>query len=239
MNTSGHHVLVVGGSSGIGLSLAKRFLCEGNHVVVVGRTKEKLKNVLAECPGLEIYSADVTSEVDRKKLAERYPDTTILINSAGTLNNDSVLQCSNQALVEEVSINMIAPMCLSLLFLPILSRSPDSAIVFISSNLAFAPKASAAGYSASKAGLRNFAKSFRWQTEGTSVKVFEAIPSIVDTPMTEQFKKSKISVSSFTEQFWSSFANDQYEILIGNAKLVSKLHRFFPCLLDYIMRRSE
>ena len=77
-------VLITGGTSGIGLALAKRYLADGARVFIVGRSTEKLEKTVDENPGLIPLLADVSREDDRIRLfrtvAEEYPDVNIIVN---------------------------------------------------------------------------------------------------------------------------------------------------------------
>ena len=63
-------IIITGGSSGIGLAMAKKFLSEGSQVVITGRNKEKLKEAEAiiNNPNLHVFQWDVakTEEINDK-----------------------------------------------------------------------------------------------------------------------------------------------------------------------------
>mgnify|MGYP000312226753 CR=1 FL=1 len=62
MNTRNNVVLITGGSSGIGLALAKKFLSEDNQVIIIGRSAPKLEAVKRQFPKAIIEAADITDE---------------------------------------------------------------------------------------------------------------------------------------------------------------------------------
>jgi short-subunit dehydrogenase involved in D-alanine esterification of teichoic acids len=136
----------------------------------------------------------------------------------------------------ELDINLVSPLYLTKLFLPQLLSQPTAAIVNVSSGLGIVPKQSAPVYCASKAALHSFTKSLRWQLEGSSVKVFEIIPPIVDTAMTRGRGRGKISPEALVEEFWTDFARNRYEIRIGKTKLLFVLQRLMPAIAERIMR---
>jgi short-subunit dehydrogenase involved in D-alanine esterification of teichoic acids len=113
-----------------------------------------------------------------------------------------------------------------------------AAIVNVSSGLGIVPKQSAPVYCGSKAGLHLFTKSLRWQLENSRIKVFEIIPPIVDTFMTQGRGRGKISPEVLVDEFWNGFQNDKYEMAIGRTKLLVFIHRFLPKLADRIMRNG-
>ncbi|MCH5684412.1 SDR family NAD(P)-dependent oxidoreductase [Niabella sp. W65] len=62
MITTGNTVLITGGSSGIGLALAKRFLQLKNKVIITGRNEEKLQQIKTEFPGIITFQGDFTDK---------------------------------------------------------------------------------------------------------------------------------------------------------------------------------
>ncbi len=240
MKISNNTVLITGGTTGIGLALAKKFLNEGNRVIVTGRDREKLARVQADFPKLVTQKADMSRLEDVEQLAGRFTDTNILINNAGVQYNydfaDPTIPIDY--IKKELQTNLAGPLLLIRLMLPYLMTKQTAAIVNISSGLGIVPKQSAPVYCGSKAGLHLFTKSLRWQLEASSIKVFEVIPPIVDTDMTRGRGKGKISPEALVEEFWNGFQNDKYEMAIGRTKLLVFINRFLPKLADHIMRNG-
>jgi uncharacterized oxidoreductase len=122
--------------------------------------------------------------------------------------------------------------------LPVLLRNENSAIVNVSSGLAISPKKSAPVYCATKAAIHNFTKAFRYQMEGTNVKVFEILPPIVETPMTEGRGKNKISSEELVNEFMNDFKKNKEESYIGKSKLLKFINRISPKLSDRILKNG-
>jgi uncharacterized oxidoreductase len=238
MKTSGNIVLITGGTSGIGLALAKKFIAEGNEVIVTGTNPEKAEAIQKQLPNIRIELADIRDRTALDRLVANYPNVNILINNVGIQYNYNFADptISPEQIDLELDINLIAPLYLTKNFLPSLLTKPTAAIINVSSGLAIVPKQTAAIYCASKAALHSFSKSLRWQLEDTNVKVFEIIPPIVDTPMTIGRGSGKISSEALANEFWSSFVKDRYEIQIGKTKLLVILNRIMPALAEKIMR---
>jgi uncharacterized oxidoreductase len=238
VKTAHHTVLITGGTSGIGLALAKRFLIEGNAVIVTGTNAQKAEAVKRELPLLTVELADMRDRQALEKLVYRHPDVNILINNAGIQYNYNFadIAISPLQIATELDINLLSPLHLTKLLLPQLLSHPTAAIINVSSGLGIVPKQSAPVYCASKAALHSFTKALRWQLEGTSVRVFEIIPPIVDTGMTQGRGRGKITPEALAEEFWHDFSHDHYEIRIGKTKLLFVLQRFIPALAERIMR---
>ncbi|WP_341227304.1 SDR family NAD(P)-dependent oxidoreductase [uncultured Arcticibacterium sp.] len=242
MRLSNNKVLITGGSKGIGLALAKRFLALDNTVIIAARKLEDLKRVKAECPEIVIYQTDLGRREDLEGLSnfikKEHADTNVLINNAGIQFNYSFLKEHDlsQKIDEELAINLSAPMHLTANLLSLLESNDNSAIVNISSVLGMVPKAGAPVYCSSKAGLHIFTKSIRYQLKNT--KVFEVIPPLVDTSMTKGRGKGKMSPEMLVEAFIKSFEKDRFEISLGKVKLLRFLQRVSPKLADKIMHGS-
>jgi short-subunit dehydrogenase involved in D-alanine esterification of teichoic acids len=238
MKATHNTVLITGGTSGIGLALAQRFLREGNAVIVTGTNAQKAEVVKSQFPKITIELADMRDRQALRKLAYNYPDVNILINNAGIQYNYDFADCAIaiEQIETELDINLLGPLYLTKLFLPQLLSHPTAAIVNVSSGLGIIPKQSAPIYCASKAALHSFTKTLRWQLEATSVRVFEIIPPIVDTAMTRGRGRGKIKPEALVEEFWRDFTQDRWEMRIGKTKLLFVLGRLMPTVAERIMR---
>jgi short-subunit dehydrogenase involved in D-alanine esterification of teichoic acids len=240
MEISNNKVLITGGSSGIGLALAIKFINLGNEVIITGRDRDKLKHI-AKYHSVHTFCCDLNQEAEINELVnavkDQFPDLNVLINNAGIQYNYSFLDPVSFSLInEEIGLNLSAMVKLCGVFAPLLVGPRKAAIVNISSSLAISPKKSAPVYSATKAGVHHFTKALRYQLNKSNIKVFEVIPPVVDTPMTQGRGISKISVQEFVEGFINGFDRDVYEMKIGRAKLLNILHRISPLLVDNMLK---
>ena len=244
MDTRNNTILITGGSSGIGLSLAKRFLLLGNKVIIVGRDQEKLEQVKRDFTEIYIHRCDLAEKESLENLATmimlKYPELNILINNAALQYNYSFLDEEEllQKIDYEIATNITAPIKLTALLLPTIKKNENSAIVNVSSGLFIAPKKSAAVYCGSKSAIHIFSKTLRYQLENTNTKVFEIIPALIDTPMTEGRGKSKITAEQLVNEFISNFEKDRFEIYIGKTKILKLINRISPKLADKIMKNG-
>lgn len=244
MITTGNTVLITGGSSGIGLALAKRFLQLSNKVIITGRNKNKLEEVNNAFPEIITFCGDLTDKNSLDELVlfmeQQYADLNILINNAAVQYNYNFADERELTykIDYEVAANITAPIKLTGLLLPLLLKNSNSAIVNVSSGLFIAPKKSASVYCASKSAIHSFSKTLRYQLEHTDTKVFEIIPALIDTPMTEGRGKSKISPEQLTDEFFRNFEKDKFESYIGKTKLLKYINRLSPRLADNIMKNG-
>lgn len=245
MKTRNNTILITGGSSGIGLALTQAFHQLGNQIIVVGRDPAKLERLQGKLPDVCVYALDLTNPLDRDdlimSLERNHPDLNVLINNAAIQQNysDAKELCSVQQIEPELTLNLLAPMELVSLTLPILLQQSEAAIINVSSALAFCPKRSAPVYCASKAGLHSYTKSLRYQLENTPVKVMELIPSLVETAMTSERNGKKIPVDTVVRALIAGITRDQTEINIGKTRLLRAIQRLSPRLADSLVKHSN
>jgi uncharacterized oxidoreductase len=188
MDLGANTILITGGASGIGLALAERFLHAGSRVIVCGRREEKLREAQARYPTLAIRVCDVAEEGDRVALARwaptAFPRLNMLVNNAGIQRRVQLpAQEEWRETRREIAINLEAPIHLSRLLIPHLLAQERPAIVNITSGLAFSPLAGVPVYCATKAALRSFTLSLRYQLAQTPIRVVEVAPPAVNTDL--------------------------------------------------------
>lgn len=244
MKLTDNTILITGGSSGIGLAILKRFYQLGNKIIIVARDIDKLKEVQIQFPEIAIFQCDLTKQTDIDGLIvfieQNYSNLNMLFNNAAIQYNYDFLTEQNivNKIDYEVSANLTSTIKLCGLLLPVLLKNENSAIVNVSSGLAISPKKSAPVYCASKAAIHNFTKAFRYQMEGSNVKVFEILPPIVETPMTEGRGRNKISPEDLVKEFINDFKKDKEESYIGKSKLLKFINRISPNFSDRILKNG-
>src|SRR3974377_1370312 len=89
INPTVRTILITGGSAGIGLAFALKFLELGNQVIVTGRRQSVLDELKAKYPELHTIQSDVADPAQIAVLARRvkdgYPQLDVLMNNAGIM----------------------------------------------------------------------------------------------------------------------------------------------------------
>jgi uncharacterized oxidoreductase len=233
MKKSGNTILITGGSSGIGFALSKQFIKAGNTVIACARNIDFLESAASEIPGLVTHRCDLTVEADRTELADwllsEFPGLNILINNAGIQNYISFASRPDpRAIIDEIGINLTAPVLLTMLFIPYLKSKRNSVIVNVSSGLAFAPLAFVPVYCATKAALHSFTMSLRHQLRDLGIRVVELIPPMVKTALGSEGRRNRsgsthgsgrqmMSPDEFAEEAVRRFFDGEDEIAVGAA----------------------
>ena len=234
MKTTDKTVLITGGGSGIGNGIARALAADGSRVIVTGRTLTRLEQAKRETPALEIVQSDIsdTAQVEAlvKYCDETFDGIDVLINNAGMYQefqiHEDALPVEEQLL--EINLNLGGPIRMVHHFLPGLLAKPEAAIVNVSSVLAFVPYSPGPVYSASKAALHSWTLSLRKHLKGTSVKVIELMPPLVDTEMVADVDLPKISVEKLTDGFMKGLRASKVEITPGQAGQLKFLSRVAP-----------
>jgi uncharacterized oxidoreductase len=234
MKIKGNTILITGGGTGIGFALADAFAKAGNEVIICGRRDSVLKEAKQKLPQLHIKICDVSKEQQRKALfswiSTNFKDFNILINNAGIqrmIDFTSGMNNRNKG-EDEIDINLKAPVRMCELFVPLLMKKKQAAIVNVSSGLGFCPIAVMPVYCATKAAIHSFTVSLRYQLRNTSVKVFEIIPPMVDTDLDKGGRNAReqeergIPPSEVAVTTMNGLAKDEYEIAVGEAEGLKK-----------------
>ena len=236
-------ILITGGSAGIGLAFALKFLELGNEVIVTGRRQSALDEVKAKYPKLHTIQSDVADPAQVTALAKRvkagFPKLDVLMNNAGIMlhKNLKLPAADLDALMAEVNINVAGVIRMTSAFIDILT-SNKGAVINVSSALAFVPLPSAPIYSASKAAVHAYTQSLRFQLEETGVEVIELMPPAVKTDLEADIPEGSgvtvITTDELVKQSFASLKAGALEIRPGQAKQLALMRRLAP---DFINRQ--
>jgi 3-hydroxy acid dehydrogenase/malonic semialdehyde reductase len=174
--------LVTGASSGIGRAIAAEMVAAGLKVLAVGRNREALAALHAECGAIP-FVLDVRDKAGWAAiLADHQVD--VLVNNAGVLTSRALFQEIDPADIDTmVEINLTAPLHISRLALPPMIARGFGHLFFIGSSAGRGPHPNAAVYGASKAGISLFCDALRCDLLGTGVRVSEIAPGRVETKL--------------------------------------------------------
>jgi uncharacterized oxidoreductase len=109
----------------------------------------------------------------------------VVINNAGIMRAENLLAQQDDLVDAEATVttNLLGPIRLTAALLPMLRKQPYSAIINVSSGLAFVPMAITPTYCATKAAIHSYTQSLRYQLKGSTTEVLELIPPYVGTEL--------------------------------------------------------
>jgi len=148
-------LLVVGGSSGIGRSIALAAAAQGARIAVVGRRTELLDEVVAKAGGGVAISADLADADDCARIAEEavaeLGGIDAVVHTAGVSPLMRITATPADVWRRLMATNVIGPALVTAAVLP--SLTPGGVVAFLSSRSVGSPYHGVGAYSASKAAL--------------------------------------------------------------------------------------
>jgi uncharacterized oxidoreductase len=244
MKLNNQTILITGGSSGIGLELARQLVLLGNNVIICGRTAAKLAEAKSLVPQLDTYACDISDDRERQKLVEwlmkHYPRCNVLINNAAIVHRTNFHADNDMALksIAEINTNLVSPIVLTKMLLSRLAHQSDAAIINITTGLVYAPRAVYPIYNATKAALHSFSQVLRKQLQGLSIEVIEVMMPVVDTPWHQgNVPKIAISPEDAVNAMIRQLKGKKQEIRIGKVRLLYVLSRIMPALAFKMINR--
>ncbi len=242
MKLTGRTILITGGTSGIGMELARQMLDRGNTVIVTGRDAARLEAVRRELPGVHAIESDVSDPAAIRALsaevAGRFPEMSVLINNAGIMRNLKLREGRGlEDVAREIETNLSGPVRMVQQFLPqLMSRPEGGMIANVTSGLAFVPFPASPVYSATKAAMHAYTRSLRAQMKGSAVRVVELAPPGVETPLfrtefAEEMKGQKaMDVRVLARKAIAGIEAGKTEIRPGLSRVLGILSRVAPGL---------
>jgi uncharacterized oxidoreductase len=228
MKLTGRTILVTGGSAGIGLAFALKFLELGNEVIVTGRRQALLDQVKAKYPKLHTIQSDVADPVQIAALAARVKSGILLYKNLKSPAADLT------GLMAEMNVNVGGVIGTTSALIDVLTGNKGT-VINVSSGLAFVPLPAAPIYSATKAAIHSYTQSLRFQLEETGVEVIELMPPAVKTDMTTELAEGGGTVISTDELVKQSFAllkTGTIEIRPGQSKQLAFMRRLAPNFIN-------
>jgi uncharacterized oxidoreductase len=234
-------ILLTGGTSGIGAALCSLLLAQGHRVIAVSRRASRME----ACSALTPVDCDLSDpravRTAMATIVSRNPEIGIVINNAAVQHARPLTDPGFDPAdaIDEANVNLVAPVLIAHAALAtLLATDRPTAIVNVSSGLAFHPKRDTGLYCASKAGLHSLSQSLRYQLEGTNVRVIEAILPLVDTPMTAGRGSGKIGADAAARAIIAGMARGRDEIYIGKARLLRLLDAIIPAIPRKVLKGS-
>jgi NAD(P)-dependent dehydrogenase (short-subunit alcohol dehydrogenase family) len=195
MSIRGFAVLVTGGGSGIGLGAARRFVTDGAHVTICGRTEERLHDATEQlkrdaAPGTEVrYAvADVTKEDDVASAVGVATEATggldvLFACAGGSLHLGPIVLSDVETFRATIDLNVTGTFLAVKHAAPVMARSGGGSIIGMSSIAGVATHKYMSAYCVAKAGIEMLVKVAADELGPSGIRVNAVQPGLVDTEL--------------------------------------------------------
>lgn len=236
------HVLITGGSQGLGLSLAKQAAAAGARVTIVARRQEVLdaakEDVVAaaRAAGRTVTSttcctasADVTKEEAMhacvKAATERSGPVFMAISCAGAAHTGKLVDVKVEAQRRQMDLNYFGAVNLVRACLPSMQdRTERTHLVIVSSALALTGYVGYVAYAPTKWALRGLAEVLRNELLPHNIMVHSAYPPNMDTPGFEIEERTKPKETKAIESFETTYKPDDVAVSVWDALRAGEFH---------------
>jgi 3-oxoacyl-[acyl-carrier protein] reductase len=226
----GKRVLISGGSSGIGLATAARFLAEGSRVFLAGLDRSEVDRALAALAGqgeVTGLACDVSAERDVGELADAARQALggvdVLVNNAGTARRDPFLSVTAADWDRIIAVNLRGMFLVAQAVGRLLvEQGTGGSIINMSSTNGLAGEAGYSHYNASKGGVLLLTKTMAVELGSHGIQVNALCPGYIHTPLNDA-----ISASIGGEEFELDYARTQIPLgRAGRAEEVAGAYAF-------------
>lgn len=187
----GRTALITGASSGIGAAFATALADMGMSLILVARSEDALAQVAEEAKrrsnapvhvlSMDLFRPDAATEI--KQFAEKQGlSVDLLVNNAGMGVHGRFLETDFVRQRQEISLNVLALMDLTEVFLPEMRRRNLGGIINVASTAALQPLPFMAVYGATKAYVLSFTEALAVELEGSGIQMQALLPGNTETP---------------------------------------------------------
>lgn len=244
--------LITGGSSGIGLAIAKELAAHGSHVTILSRNLDPLKRAVIEISSrvidkdqkIDYLSLDISDQASVINVLDQYVQTSgcpdIIVNSAGVAHPGTFTSLKPEIFEWMMNVNYFGTVHVLKALVPYLQKAHSGNIVNISSIAGFIGVYGYTAYGASKFAVAGLTDALRAELKPYGIKVSVVFPPDTQTPQLDYEKQYKpfitkqiagssklMSAEAVSKEVIKGMLRGKYLILPGfESKLFYFLHHF-------------
>ena len=168
-------IVITGAGVGLGRALARRFVADGDQVVLLGRTLSKVEATANELGDKAMAVECDVASIDSVKsafaeIAKRHPKIDVLINNAAVYEPSLIAESTDAQVLQAVNINFMGPIICARAAIPMMG--PGGHIINVSSeSVGINPFPHLVLYQASKAGLEAFSRGLFFELQESGIRV--------------------------------------------------------------------
>jgi len=181
VDLAGARVVVTGASTGIGRSTALLLADDGARVLAVARDGDRLRDLAAAHPAIEVLRADLTRDADRTAVVEAAGEIDVLVNNAGIGWKGLVEEMPPDDVRALIDLNVVALIDLTQRVLPSMLARRRGHIVNVGSVAGFVGVPGETVYCATKFAVQGFTDGLRRELRGRGVDVTLIAPGPIKT----------------------------------------------------------
>ncbi len=190
MNFTDKNVIITGGSAGIGLATAKKFIAKGADVLVTGRNTDSLDQASAviNSPKFKTLSSDISKleaiTALEKQVSESGKKVDVLVLNAGIARQFSIEETTEEVFDDLFNINVKGLFFTLQKLIPHLSEG--ASVILISSGVSVSGYAQMGAYAATKSAVDAIARTAAIELADKKIRVNTVAPGLTDTPMNQK-----------------------------------------------------
>jgi NAD(P)-dependent dehydrogenase (short-subunit alcohol dehydrogenase family) len=180
--------LVTGGSSGLGLAIARKFTSQNIFTIITGRDKQKLDEAGASLGSLCLPLVMDMTQLDKlpdhvQEIVKRFGRIDILVNNAGINQKKDLVDVTDQDFLQIIQTNLVSVFSLSREVVKVMLTQGSGCIINVSSMAAQYGLPKVIAYTASKTAIEGMTRAMAVELSPSGIRVNCIAPGFIETKM--------------------------------------------------------